>query len=97
MAGADTTSDVLGAAGFGEITFRRSDLPIRIGHDLNEAVEFNLALGPAAEVVRRSGDEAAKIRPKLEALLQEALAEFETADGVIAGSSTWIVTARAAN
>ena len=97
MAGADTTSDVLGAAGFEEITFRRSDLPIRIGHDLDEAVEFNLALGPAAEVVRRSGDEAAKIRPKLEALLRDALAEFETGDGVIAGSSTWIVTARAAS
>ena len=72
----------------------RSSAATWIGHDLDEAVDFNLALGPAAEVVRRSGDEAAKIRPKLESLLRDALAEFETGDGVIAGSSTWIVTAR---
>jgi SAM-dependent methyltransferase len=94
MGSADTTSDVLGAAGFEEITFRRCDLPIRIGHDLDEAVEFNLALGPAAEVVRRAGAEAEKIRPELEALLREALAPFETDDGVVASSSTWIITAR---
>src|SRR2546425_10999978 len=34
MANADTTSEVLGYAGFTEIDFRRCDLPILMGHDV---------------------------------------------------------------
>lgn len=94
MANADTLSQMLLSAGFDEIALTRCDLPIRIGRHIDEAVEFNLALGPAAEVVRLAGNEAAKVRPQLEQLLREALAQFETPDGLVAGSSTWIVWAR---
>jgi SAM-dependent methyltransferase len=94
QANADTLSGQLLAAGFAEIELRRCDLPIRIGRDLGEAVEFNLALGPAAEAVRLAGDDAAKIRPRLEELLRGALARFETPDGLVAGASTWIVRSR---
>jgi ubiquinone/menaquinone biosynthesis C-methylase UbiE len=95
QADADTLSQQLLSAGFAEIELRRCDLPIRIGRDLDEAVAFNLALGPAAEAVRLAGDGAAQIRPHLEELLRGALARFETPDGLVAGSSTWIVSARA--
>jgi SAM-dependent methyltransferase len=95
MAGADTVSTQLQLAGFREVSFTRHDMPIKIGNDLDEAVEFNLALGPAAEAVRLAGDEGAALRPKLAALLHEALAPFETPEGVFADSSVWIVTARA--
>jgi SAM-dependent methyltransferase len=94
QASADTLSGQLISAGFTEITFRRSDLPIRIGRDLDEAVAFNLAIGPAAEAVRLAGDHAAAVRPRLEALLHDALARFQTHDGLRASSSTWIVTSR---
>jgi len=83
------------SAGFTEIALRRCDLPYRIGGTLDEAVAYNLALGPAAEAVRMAGREADAVRPRLETLLREALAPLETADGVVAASSTWIVTARA--
>ena len=96
MANADTTSQVLLSAGFEQIQLRRCDLPLRIGRDLDEAIEFNLALGPAAEAVRLAGDEGEKLRPQLAALLRDALSEFEGPDGVVAESSTWIITARAA-
>ena len=96
MAGADTVSAQLQLAGFREVGFTRHDMPIKIGSDLEEAVEFNLALGPAAEAVRLAGDEGAALRPKLAGLLREALAQFETPEGVFADSSVWIVTARAA-
>jgi hypothetical protein len=82
------------SAGFTDVAFRRSDLSLRIGRDLDEAVAFNVALGPAAEVIRLAGAEADSIRPRLESLLREALADFETPDGTVAASSTWIVTAR---
>ncbi|HEY0392018.1 MAG TPA: class I SAM-dependent methyltransferase [Solirubrobacterales bacterium] len=95
MASADTTSDILLNAGFSEIGLRRCDIPILIGRDLDHAVEFVTALGPAGEVIRLAGDEAEKIRPRIEAALREALAEFEAPNGVVASASTWIVSAKA--
>jgi len=96
MAGADTVSTQMLIAGYRDVTFTRSDMPIRIGNDLDEAVEFNLAIGPAGEAVRLAGDEGAALRPKLAALLHEGLAQFDGPEGVYAGSSVWIVTARSA-
>ena len=62
---------------------------------LDEAIDVNLALGPAAEVVRLAGADGDAARPHLAELLREALAEFQTPNGVVANSSVWIVTARA--
>jgi SAM-dependent methyltransferase len=94
MANADTVSGQFQAAGFEEVSLRRCDLPIRIGNDLDHAVEFNMALGPAAELIRLAGDEAEKILPKLKTEIREALADFdEGPGGVSAPASTWIVTA----
>jgi len=96
QANADTVTAQLKSAGFDEISLLRVDLPLKIGTTLDEAVEFNLALGPAAEAVRLAGDEGAAMRPKLAALLREPLAQFVTDDGVYGPGSVWIVTARAA-
>lgn len=96
MADADTVTDQLTIAGFEEISLRRCDLPIKIGNDLDHAVGFNMAIGPAAELIRLAGDEAEQIRPTLEAELREALAGFgQDRDGVVAPASTWIITATA--
>ena len=97
MADADTTGEILVGAGFEEIAFHRSDLPICIGTDLDEAVASNMAIGPAAEAVRLAGPNVDSIRPQLEELLRDGLAEFVTPDGVVAASSTWVVTARVPN
>ncbi len=95
MADADTVSEQLQIAGFEQIALQRCDLPIKIGDDLDHAVEFNMALGPAGEVLRLWGDRVDEIRPKIAAALREALAEFDGPDGVIAPASTWIVSAAA--
>lgn len=95
MANADTVSDILLNAGFTEIELRRCDIPILIGRNLDHAVEFATAIGPAGEVIRLAGDEAEKIRPQIEAALREGLAEFDGPDGVVADASTWIVSATA--
>jgi SAM-dependent methyltransferase len=94
MANADTLSEQLRLAGFEEISLRRCDLPLKIGHELEHAVEFNMALGPAGEVLRLWGDRVEEIRPKIAADLRAALGEFAGPDGVFAPASTWIVTAR---
>ena len=95
LANADTVSGILLSAGYEDVVLRRVDRPLLIGRNLDEAVEFNLALGPAAEAIRLAGAEGDKLRPQLEPLLREALTEFETTEGVVAGSSTWTIVARA--
>jgi SAM-dependent methyltransferase len=95
MGDADVTSQILLGAGFEQVTLRRCDIPIQIGRDLEEAIAFATALGPAGEVIRLAGEEAERIRPEIEQALREALADFEGPDGVSAPASTWIVSARA--
>jgi hypothetical protein len=96
MANADTVSDVLKHAGFEEIGLDRQDLPYKIGNDLDHAVAFNMALGPAAEVLRMWGGRVDDLRPKIASELRDVLAEYVVDDGaVVAPSSTWAVTARA--
>jgi SAM-dependent methyltransferase len=95
MADADTVSEQLAIAGFEEISLRRCDLPLKIGNDLEHAVEFNMSLGPAGEVLRLWEGRIDEIRPKIAADLREALAEFDGPDGVVAPASTWIVSAEA--
>lgn len=95
MGDADVTSQILLGAGFEEVSLRRCDLEIQTGKDLEEAVAFAMALGPAGEVMRLAGDEAERLRPEISAALRQALAEFERPNGVWAPASTWIVSARA--
>jgi ubiquinone/menaquinone biosynthesis C-methylase UbiE len=94
MADADTTSEILQLAGFTDISLRRCDIPIAIGHDAQEALDLVMALGPAGEILRLAGDRAAHLHGEVEAALQDGLAEYERADGSLwAPASTWIVTA----
>jgi ubiquinone/menaquinone biosynthesis C-methylase UbiE len=95
MANADTTSHILINAGFGEVALRRSDHDFRIGRDLQEAVDYVMALGPAGEVLRLAGDDAKRLEPEIVAALRQALSEYERPDGVWGNMSSWIVTARA--
>jgi hypothetical protein len=86
---------VLVHAGFEDVRLARQDLPYKIGNDLEQAVAFNMALGPAAEVLRMWGNRVDEIRPRIAADLREALAGYVVDDGaVVAPSSTWAVTAR---
>ena len=96
MANADTVTDVLKHAGYEDVRLARQDLPYKIGDDLEHAVAFNMALGPAAEVLRMWGHRVDDIKPKIAADLRAALADYVVDGGaVVAPSSTWAVTARA--
>jgi ubiquinone/menaquinone biosynthesis C-methylase UbiE len=96
MADADTTTDLLVRAGFEDISMHRCDIEIAIGADLDEAVEFVMALGPAGELIRLAGIQAERRRPEITAALLEALGDFAEPQGtqVRAPASSWIVGAR---
>jgi ubiquinone/menaquinone biosynthesis C-methylase UbiE len=95
MADADTTSEILTNAGFGDIALRRCDIPIRIGDDVEEAIDLVMSLGPAGEILRLAGDGAKHLHGEVHTALQEGLGEFAGEHGVTAPASTWIVTASA--
>jgi ubiquinone/menaquinone biosynthesis C-methylase UbiE len=96
MADADTTTDVLVRAGFDDISLHRCDLEIAIGADLDHAVEFVMALGPAGELIRLARSQGEQLRPSIVAALSEALAEFQGPSGstIRAPASSWIIGAR---
>lgn len=94
MAGPDMVSDMLHAAGFERVTFERFDADICIGRNLAEAIEFNLAVGPAGEIIRLAGEEGERLSPKVREALADVLAPYVRDDGVWCPSSTWFITAR---
>ena len=93
MSGPDMVSLMLRGAGFERITFERHDCDICIGRDLDDAIEFAMALGPAGELIRLAGAEGERLKPQVTVALKETLAPFVRGDGVWAPSSTWFITA----
>jgi SAM-dependent methyltransferase len=66
---------------------------ITIGADIDEAIEFLMALGPAGEILRLQGDRAAFLHDRVRDALAGGLADLVTPGGVIGQASTWIVRA----
>jgi SAM-dependent methyltransferase len=96
MADADTTAEILVRAGFEDVSLHRWHIQIAIGADVDEAVEFVMALGPAGELIRLAASEAEAYRSSIVAALREALSGLQGSDGAVvrAPASTWIVGAR---
>ncbi|MBC7768537.1 MAG: class I SAM-dependent methyltransferase [Phycisphaerales bacterium] len=94
MAGPDMVSDMMRAGGFQGISFERYDCEICIGEDMDEAVAFAMALGPAGEIIRLAGAEGERLRPQVSEALRALFATRRRGDSVWAGSSSWIVRAR---
>ena len=94
MSGPDMVSSMLKSAGFAGVTFERFDTDICIGRNLEDAVDFAMALGPAGEIIRLAGAEGERLKPKVVAALLETLSRYERQDGIWAPSSTWFITAR---
>jgi SAM-dependent methyltransferase len=94
-AGPDLVSDMLVGSGYDRVGFERSDLDICIGFNLEEAVDFAMALGPAGEILRLAGADAERLKPQVFEALRATLAQFQRPDGSVWGpSSTWFVSAR---
>jgi SAM-dependent methyltransferase len=92
MAGADTVTDILVSSGYEDISLHRCDLPILIGHDVDQALDLVMSLGPAGELLRLWGDRKADMHDEVRAAVTAGLEEFSGPDGVRAPASTWIVS-----
>ncbi|MEX1993520.1 MAG: class I SAM-dependent methyltransferase [Steroidobacteraceae bacterium] len=94
MAGPDMVSAMMKSAGFAGITFERFDTDICIGRNIDDAIEFAMALGPAGEIIRLAGAEGERLKPRVAEALRETLSAYTRKNGVWAPSSTWFITAR---
>lgn len=81
-------------AGYSGIHFERIDAEVMIGRNLDEAIAFQLAIGPAGEVYREAGDQALRLHDELVAALADELRKFLRPEGVMMNSSSWMVSAR---
>ncbi len=93
MASESLVTKQLEIAGYTGLKFERVDAPLMVGNSPDDAVGFQLALGPAGEVFREAGEEAEKQRSEITAALLSELGQYETGEGVVLPSSSWVITA----
>jgi SAM-dependent methyltransferase len=95
MADESTVSKMMEIAGYTDVSFKRVDAPVLVGRSVEDAINFQLAIGPAGEVFREAGKEAEAKRPQIEAALAKAInAQKKEADGIIMDSSSWVISGR---
>jgi ubiquinone/menaquinone biosynthesis C-methylase UbiE len=94
MADQEMVTKQLEIAGYDDIRFERIDAPLMVGNTLDDAVNFQLAIGPAGEVYREAGDQAVAKHDEIIAALESELSKHATGDGVVMESSSWKIRAR---
>ena len=94
MASPDVVRGQLRAAGFESVEMTRNDGPVMVGRDVEQAMQFQLALGPAGEIYREAGAAAEARKGEIEDALRAAIAPYAGPGGVVMQSSSWTITAR---
>jgi len=94
MADQPMVTKQLEIAGYTDIEFERVDAPLMVGDTTEDAVNFQLALGPAGEVYREAGEEAEGKHDEIEAALRTELGNYATDEGIVMASSSWKISAR---
>ena len=83
------------AAGCQDITFNRVEQKVLVGRDIEEAIAFQLAIGPAGEIFRLGGAQAEGKRQQIENALCNLFEQFERDEhGIWMDSASWIVTSK---
>jgi SAM-dependent methyltransferase len=94
MAEPEVVKKQLEIAGFEDIRFEATDGPLTVGKSSRNAIDFQLAIGPAGEVFREAGHLAEERRGEIEAALREALAPYQQDGHIVMPSGSWRVSAR---
>jgi ubiquinone/menaquinone biosynthesis C-methylase UbiE len=95
MADEPTVRKMMEIAGYTDITFKRIDAPVLVGRSIEDAINFQLAIGPAGEVFREAGQVAEDKRGQIEAALAKAInAQKRDVDGIVMDSSSWVISGK---
>jgi len=95
LADEETDRGMLKAAGFGKVDlFRRNDAEVCIGTSLDEAVDFQILVGPSGEIIREAGELGQKKLPEVREDMKRSMEKYVRDGGVYMPSSTWLIMAR---
>ena len=94
MADTGVVTKQLEIAGYQDIEFEQIDAQVFVGKDLDDAVAFQLALGPAGEIYREAGKLAEGRHDEIATALKSSLADYQRPNGIMMDSSSWKVTAK---
>jgi SAM-dependent methyltransferase len=95
MASEETDRAMLEAAGFTDVkVFRQINADVCIGRTIDEAIDYQLLVGPSGEIVREAGELGQQKLPALRADLDALMSPHLKDDGVWMPSSTWSIMAQ---
>lgn len=90
LAGADHVTSVLGAAGFADIRLEEVDEPVDFGPDADTAFTFMKSTGMTRGLLEELDAES---RDRALEALEQTVVQHETGEGVLLGSSAWLIRA----
>jgi ubiquinone/menaquinone biosynthesis C-methylase UbiE len=96
MAEPEVVTAILTSAGYRDVQFEQTDATVCVGATIEDAMAFQLSLGPAGEIFRDAPEEAELKRDLIEGELRDVLGQYARPDGVWMDTSTWAVSARRA-
>jgi hypothetical protein len=91
LADPDRVRGILGDAGYTDVGFEPIDEPVELGRDVDDAFAFTQVMGIVEGLSHDLDDDA-----RAEAMdnIRKVLATHETSEGVLLGTSAWLITAR---
>jgi SAM-dependent methyltransferase len=90
LADPDRVRSILGSAGFGDVDFVAVDEPVELGSDADDAFEFFNGSSFFESMLRDLDDDG---RRQATDNLRSLFTEAATEEGVLLGSSAWLITA----
>ena len=95
LADEETDRAMLKAAGFDKVDFfKRNDADVCIGTSLEEAVDFQILVGPSGEIIREAAELGQEKLPAVREDMRKSMEKFVRNGGVYMPSSTWLIMAR---
>jgi SAM-dependent methyltransferase len=91
----DVTRAILKEAGWTTVEIEPIDTEMTVGQTIDDALAYQLAMGPAGEIMREAKELATEKRPAIERDLAKALRSHATPRGVLFHAASWCVTASA--
>ena len=89
----ERVKNILQQAGYKNIRIEKLDSAMRMGANVDAAVEMSLRAGPLARALGEIDDDA--LKEKIRARVKDAIAKYQMDDGVSAPAACWLVEASA--
>jgi len=94
MGDEETDRLMLQAAGFTQVDcFDSIEIDMCVGRDVDEAIDYQILVGPSGEIIREAGEEGRARLPEIRRDLEEIFREHVRDDGVYMPSSSWAIAA----